>query len=121
MRFPVSDCNHWHKNETRVYGCLLGEHPFDEEMILYKNKNKTPRPLTVFWRRFETMLKSINRTILMHILVVNYEEITTLYMFRECILVLVLVLIKDDFFIKRMFTQKASVYPGFILMSVFTS
>ena len=20
MRFPVSDCNHWHKNEARVYG-----------------------------------------------------------------------------------------------------
>ena len=35
-------------------------------------------------------------------------------------LVLVLVLIKDDFFIKRMLTQKASVYPGFILMSVVT-
>ncbi len=37
------------------------------------------------------------------------------------ILVLVLVLIKDHFTIKRMLTQKASVYPGFILMSVFTT
>ena len=36
------------------------------------------------------------------------------------VLVLVLVLIKDDLFIKRMLTQKASVYPGFILMSVVT-
>ena len=35
--------------------------------------------------------------------------------------VLVLGLIKDPFTIKRMLTQKASVYPGFILMSVFTS
>ena len=26
--------------EARVYGCLLGEHPFDEEMILSKNKHK---------------------------------------------------------------------------------
>ena len=34
------------------------------------------------------------------------------------VLVLVLVLIKDDLFIKRILTQKASVYPGFILMSV---
>ena len=34
------------------------------------------------------------------------------------VLVLVLVLIKDHFFIKRILTQKASVYPGFILMSV---
>ena len=40
MRFPMSACKHWHKKEARVYGCLLGEHPFDEEMILYKNKNK---------------------------------------------------------------------------------
>ena len=31
--------------------------------------------------------------------------------------VLVLVLIKDDLFIKRMLTQKASVYPGFFLTS----
>ena len=36
-------------------------------------------------------------------------------------LVLVLVLIKDDLFIKRMLTQKASVYAGFFLMSEFTS
>ena len=36
-------------------------------------------------------------------------------------LVLVLVLIKDHFFIKRMLTQKASIYPGFILMPVATS
>ena len=35
-------------------------------------------------------------------------------------LVLVLVLIKDDLFIKRMLTQKASVYPGFFLMSEVT-
>ena len=34
------------------------------------------------------------------------------------VLVLVLVLIKDHFIIKRMLAQKASVYPGFILMSV---
>ena len=34
---------------------------------------------------------------------------------------LVLVLIKDDLFIKRMLTQKASVYPGFFLTSEFTS
>ena len=34
------------------------------------------------------------------------------------VLVLFLVLIKDYFIIKRMLTQKASVYPGFILMSV---
>ena len=33
-------------------------------------------------------------------------------------LVLVLVLIKDHLFIKRMLTQKASVYPGFNLVSV---
>ena len=33
----------------------------------------------------------------------------------------VLVLIKDDLFIKRMLTQKASVYPGFFLTSEFTS
>ena len=37
------------------------------------------------------------------------------------LVVLVLVLIKDYFIIKRMLTQKASVYPGFILMSVITS
>ena len=37
------------------------------------------------------------------------------------VLVLVLVLIKDDLFIKRMLTQKASVYPGFFLTSEFTS
>ena len=36
-------------------------------------------------------------------------------------LVLVLVLIKDDLFIKRMLTQKASVFPGFFLTSEFTS
>ena len=36
------------------------------------------------------------------------------------VLVLVIVLIKDHLFIKRMLTQKASVYPGFILMSVVT-
>ena len=36
------------------------------------------------------------------------------------VLVLVLVLIKDHFTIKRMLAQKASVYPGFILMSVVT-
>ena len=34
------------------------------------------------------------------------------------VLVLVLVLIKDGVFIKRILTQKAFVYPGFILMSV---
>ena len=34
------------------------------------------------------------------------------------VLVLVLVLIKDSVPIKRMLTQKASVYPGFNLMSV---
>ena len=34
------------------------------------------------------------------------------------VLVLVLVLIKDSVPIKRILTQKASVYPGFILMSV---
>ena len=34
---------------------------------------------------------------------------------RDFVLVLVLVLIKDDLFIKRMLTQKASVYPGFFL------
>ena len=39
MRFPMSACKHWHENETRVYGCLLGEYPFDEEIVLYKNKN----------------------------------------------------------------------------------
>ena len=37
------------------------------------------------------------------------------------ILVLVLVLIKDDLFINRMLTQNASVYPGFFLMPAFTS
>ena len=36
-------------------------------------------------------------------------------------IVLVLVLIKDDLFIKRMLTQKAFVYPGFFLISEFTS
>ena len=40
MHFPVSAYKHSHKNETRVYGCLLGEHPFDEEIIVHKNKNK---------------------------------------------------------------------------------
>ena len=40
---------------------------------------------------------------------------------RFCGNLLVLVLIKDHFTIKRMLTQKESVYPGFILMSVFTS
>ena len=56
------------------------------------------------------------------------EVILCIYIFPEAlgfwrrqVLVLVLVLIKDDFFIKRMLTQKASVYPGFIFMSVFTS
>ena len=39
---------------------------------------------------------------------------------REKQTLLVLVLIKDHLFIKRMLTQKASVYPGFILMSVVT-
>ena len=34
------------------------------------------------------------------------------------LVLVVLVLIKDDLFIKRMLAQKASVYPGFILMSV---
>ena len=34
------------------------------------------------------------------------------------VLVLVLVLIKDTVTIKRILTQKVSVYPGFILMSV---
>ena len=34
------------------------------------------------------------------------------------VLVLVLVLIKDSVTIKRMLPQKASVYPGFNLMSV---
>ena len=39
-----------------------------------------------------------------------------------CLLVLlVLVLIKDGFFIKKMLTQKASVYPGFNLMCLFIS
>ena len=37
---------------------------------------------------------------------------------RLVVLVLVLVLKKDDLFIKRMLTQKASVYPGFNLVSV---
>ena len=36
-------------------------------------------------------------------------------------LVLVLVLIKDDLFIKRMLNQKASGYPGIFLMPVFTN
>ena len=40
---------------------------------------------------------------------------------EEIILVLVLVLIKDDLFIKRILTQKASVYPDFFLTSEFTS
>ena len=43
------------------------------------------------------------------------------FFFEDPNVVLVLVLIKDDFFIKRMLTQKASIYPGFILMPVFTS
>ena len=34
MRFPMSACKHWHKKQTRVNGCLLGEHPFDGKMIL---------------------------------------------------------------------------------------
>ena len=37
---PMSACKHWHKKEARVYGCLLGEHTFYEEIILNKNKNK---------------------------------------------------------------------------------
>ena len=40
MRFPLSDSNLWYKKETQVNGCSLGEHSFDEEIILNKNKNK---------------------------------------------------------------------------------
>ena len=40
MRFLMSAFKLRYKKETRVNGCLLGEHPFDEEIILNKNKNK---------------------------------------------------------------------------------
>ena len=56
MRFPTSDCNLWHKKVTRVHGCLLGEHPFDEEIILNKNKNKNKRVQKL--ERFFQMLNS---------------------------------------------------------------
>jgi len=39
MRFPMSACKLGHNMETQVNGFLLGEHPFDEEIILNKNKN----------------------------------------------------------------------------------
>ena len=48
----------------------------------------------------------------------TYREPDPPYEYSSLVLVLVLVLIKDHLFIKRMLALRASVYPGFNLMSV---
>ena len=49
-----------------------------------------------------------------------HQRLHLSFMKIQPFLVLVLVRIKDHHFIKRILTQKASVYPGFFLMSEVT-
>ena len=44
MRFPMSAYKPGYKKRSQVNGCPMGEHPFDGDIILNKNKNKNNEP-----------------------------------------------------------------------------